>query len=247
MPLRQRASLAVALLMVSTAALAGTPQKSGSEPLIRPSADSPAAAASRGIKNRGARRLISRRPIARAGFPAGMRAIGSRQIGRAVWYQLEGSRTASGERIDDSRATAAHRSLPLLSYARVTNLDNGRSVVVQINDRGPVSHRFIIDLSPRAAAEIGMIRSGVAKVAVQPLALDEPQPAAMSRIVSARAWARGTIVSMRHHSSSRWALPPTGPVAHSVGVPRAAVKPLSAEPPVASAETWKPRPAAARA
>jgi rare lipoprotein A len=184
MPLRQRASLAVALLMVSTAALAGTPQKSGSEPLIRPSADSPAAAASRGIKNRGARRLISRRPIARAGFPAGMRAIGSRQIGRAVWYQLEGSRTASGERMDDSRATAAHRSLPLLSYARVTNLDNGRSVVVQINDRGPVSHRFIIDLSPRAAAEIGMIRSGVAKVAVQPLALDEPQPA--QRIAAAQ-------------------------------------------------------------
>src|SRR5579875_3461187 len=167
MPLRQRASLAVALLMVSTAALAGTPQKSGSEPLIRPSADSPAAAASRGIKNRGARRLISRRPI-----------------GRAVWYQLEGSRTASGERMDDSRATAAHRSLPLLSYARVTNLDNGRSVVVQINDRGPVSHRFIIDLSPRAAAEIGMIRSGVAKVAVQPLALDEPQPA--QRIAAAQ-------------------------------------------------------------
>jgi hypothetical protein len=61
--------------------------------------------------------------------------------------------------------------------------------------------------------------------------------AATSRIVSARAWARGTSVSMRHHSSSRCALPPTGPVPHKVGVPRAAVKPLSAEPPVASPET----------
>src|SRR5579875_2497804 len=102
MPLRQRASLAVALLMVSTAALAGTPQKSGSEPLIRPSADSPAAAASRGIKNRGARRLISLRPIPGAGFQAGMGAVGSREFGRDVWYLLLGSRTAGGERMDDS-------------------------------------------------------------------------------------------------------------------------------------------------
>src|SRR5216684_8447093 len=59
-------------------------------------------------------------------------------------------------------------------------------------------------------------------------------PGATSRIVIASAWARGTIVSIRHHSSSRWALPPTGPVPHKVGVPSAAVKPLSAEPPVAS-------------
>ena len=69
-------------------------------------------------------------------------------------------------------------------------------------------------------------------------------PAATSRMVSASAWARGTMVSMRHHSSSVWALPPTGPVPHRVGVPSAAVKPLSAEPPVASPETRNPRPAA---
>ncbi|MGH7089545.1 MAG: septal ring lytic transglycosylase RlpA family protein [Stellaceae bacterium] len=92
---------------------------------------------------------------------------GRPQIGRAAWYGLEGRLTASGQRMDDSRDTAAHRSLPLLSYARVTNLDNGRSVVVEINDRGPYSRRFIIDLSPRAARAIGM--RGVAAVAVQPV------------------------------------------------------------------------------
>ena len=77
---------------------------------------------------------------------------------------------------------------------------------------------------------------------------DKPQgaPAATSRMASANAWARGTMVSMRHHSSSAWALPPTGPVPHRVGVPSAAVKPLSAEPPVASPETRNPRPAADR-
>jgi rare lipoprotein A len=74
--------------------------------------------------------------------------------------------------MDDMRITAAHRSLPLLSYAKVTNLDNGRSVVVEINDRGPMSHRFIIDLSPRAAEELGMLRRGVAEVEVQPVAFE---------------------------------------------------------------------------
>lgn len=66
--------------------------------------------------------------------------------------------------------TAAHRSLPLGSCAKVTNLDTGRSVVVKINDRGPYSRRFIIDLSPRAAEELGMMHDGVAAVAVEPVA-----------------------------------------------------------------------------
>jgi rare lipoprotein A len=66
-------------------------------------------------------------------------------------------------------ATAAHRTLPLYSYARVTNLDSRRSVIVKINDRGPWTRRFIIDLSPRAADELGMRRAGVAAVAVEPI------------------------------------------------------------------------------
>jgi rare lipoprotein A len=183
MPMRQRIGLSLALLMLSTAALAETPKKSGAEPLIQPPAGNPLRGEARGARGRHARRAAHRRAIAQARpravehHPAGMHATGGRQIGTASWYALEGSRTASGERMDEARATAAHRSLPLLSYARVTNLANGRSVVVEINDRGPLSRRFIIDLSPQAAEQIGMIRRGVAEVAVQPVALATPRVA----------------------------------------------------------------------
>jgi rare lipoprotein A len=99
-----------------------------------------------------------------------VQTIGKSEIGRAAWYNWVGSRTASGEILDWVTPTAAHRSLPLASYARVTNLDTGRAVVVKINDRGPYRRRFIIDLSPRAAEEIGVVRSGIAAVSVEPLA-----------------------------------------------------------------------------
>ena len=97
-------------------------------------------------------------------------SIGSSQIGTAAWYNFVGSRTSSGEVLDTVTATAAHRSLPLASYAKVTNLDSGRAVIVKINDRGPWSRRFIIDLSPRAAAEIGVRSAGQAPVIVEPVA-----------------------------------------------------------------------------
>jgi rare lipoprotein A len=86
-----------------------------------------------------------------------------------------GGRTASGEILDTVTATAAHRSLPLASYAKVTNLDNSRSVVVKINDRGPYTRGRIIDLSPRAADSLDMKRAGVVPVVVEPL-LDQAAP-----------------------------------------------------------------------
>jgi rare lipoprotein A (peptidoglycan hydrolase) len=98
-----------------------------------------------------------------------MRIVGRGEIGKAAWYGLVGNYTSSGERLDTVTPTAAHRSLPLASYAKVTSLDSGRSVVVKINDRGPHSRRFIIDLSPRAADEIDMKRAGVAAVVVEPV------------------------------------------------------------------------------
>jgi rare lipoprotein A len=103
-------------------------------------------------------------------------AIQSPQIGQAAWYDLVGGRTSSGERLDTVTLTAAHRSLPLGSCAKVTSLDSGRSVVVKINDRGPYNRRFIIDLSPRAADELGMKHAGVAAVAVEPVAATELRP-----------------------------------------------------------------------
>ena len=98
-----------------------------------------------------------------------MRAAGSSQFGKAAWYDLVGKQTASGEILDTVAPTAAHRTLPLASYAKVTNLDSGRSVIVKINDRGPYTRGRIIDLSPRAADALDMKRAGVAAVVVEPL------------------------------------------------------------------------------
>ncbi len=86
--------------------------------------------------------------------------------GMASYYgdELAGNRTASGERFNPSQMTAAHRSLPFGSMVRVTTLSNGDSVIVRINDRGPFSHGRVIDVSHAAAREIGMHRSGTARV-----------------------------------------------------------------------------------
>jgi len=102
-----------------------------------------------------------------------VRAVGNRQFGKAAWYDLVGNRTASGEILDTIHPTAAHRSLPLASLARVPNLDNGRSVIVKINDRGPYTRGRILDVSPRAADALDMKRAGVAAVAVEPLVNQE--------------------------------------------------------------------------
>jgi rare lipoprotein A len=107
-----------------------------------------------------------------------LRAIGPREVGRAAWYgtRLLGDRTASGERLDAIRATAAHRWLPLHSLVRITNLANGRSAVAEINDRGPASHSLLIDVSPRTARKLNMIRQGIAPVVVVPVARVERRP-----------------------------------------------------------------------
>lgn len=86
--------------------------------------------------------------------------------GMASYYgrELAGNRTASGERFDPGQLTAAHRTLPFGSRVRVTNVATGDSIVVRINDRGPFSHGRVIDVSHAAAREIGMHRSGTARV-----------------------------------------------------------------------------------
>ncbi|MBV8738346.1 MAG: septal ring lytic transglycosylase RlpA family protein [Alphaproteobacteria bacterium] len=99
-----------------------------------------------------------------------MHTTGYLEFGDASWYDLVGSRTADGEWLNTVTPTAAHRTLPLGSIVKVTNLDTRRSVIVRINDRGPWRRRFIIDLSPRAAEELGMVRAGVAAVMVERVA-----------------------------------------------------------------------------
>ncbi len=80
---------------------------------------------------------------------------------------LEGHLTASGERFDPEAMTAAHRTLPFGARVRVTNLDNGRSVVVRINDRGPYAHERVIDVSLAAARRLEMLHRGVARVRLE--------------------------------------------------------------------------------
>jgi len=100
-----------------------------------------------------------------AAFLLPLGAANAAQVGNASWYALH-SLTASGERMNPSALTAAHRSLPFGSKVRVKNLRNGRSVVVRINDRGPFVGGRIIDVSKAAASKLGMIGSGTAKVSV---------------------------------------------------------------------------------
>jgi rare lipoprotein A len=87
------------------------------------------------------------------------------QCGKASWYALN-SRTASGERMNPSGLSAAHRTLPFGTKVKVENLRNGRSVVVRINDRGPFIRSRVIDVSKGAAQELGFVSAGVASVRV---------------------------------------------------------------------------------
>ena len=103
-------------------------------------------------------------------------AAGYRERGVASWYgpDFHGLRTATGERYDMFGMTAAHKTLPIPCFARVTNLSNGRNVVVRINDRGPFVANRIIDLSYTAAAKLDMIRNGTAFVDVEVLSPATP-------------------------------------------------------------------------
>ena len=91
------------------------------------------------------------------------------QTGKASWYGpgFHGKKTSSGERFDMNTLSAAHRTLPIPRYARVTNLSNGKSIVVRINDRGPFHGNRVMDLSKAAAKELGFIHTGTANVKVE--------------------------------------------------------------------------------
>jgi rare lipoprotein A len=105
-------------------------------------------------------------------------ASGYVERGVASWYGpgFHAERTSTGEPYDMYAMTAAHKTLPLPAYARVTNLQNGRSVVVRINDRGPFVGNRIIDLSWTAAAKLDMLHNGTAMVEVRVLEPASPSP-----------------------------------------------------------------------
>lgn len=98
---------------------------------------------------------------------------GYRERGLASWYgtKFHGQLTSNGEVYDLYAASAAHKTLPIPCYARVTNLDNGRSIVVRVNDRGPFHNDRLIDLSYGAAVKLGFMESGTAPVEVEVIQL----------------------------------------------------------------------------
>lgn len=124
-------------------------------------------------------------------------ARGYREVGTASWYgtKFHGRKTANGEPYSMYEMTAAHTSLPIPSYVRVTNLANGRSVIVRINDRGPFHGGRVIDLSYAAAKKLGYAGQGTARVEVvaidpgnyQKTSVEIPRIAAVSRLPPAVA------------------------------------------------------------
>jgi rare lipoprotein A (peptidoglycan hydrolase) len=196
--MRRTIGIYLASLVISAGAMAKTPEKSTSHHPGQPHGAKPQQAehrtgnrllaSSRGAHSRSlaryathhagpsrSRHAVSPSVANDSGGPPdrySAQGFGGREIGKAAWYNMVGSHTSTGERLDTVTATAAHRTLPLSSYAKVTNLGSGRSVIVKINDRGPQTRRFIIDLSPRAADELDMRRTGVASVMVEPISVE---------------------------------------------------------------------------
>jgi rare lipoprotein A len=112
------------------------------------------------------------------------------QRGVASWYgvKFHGQRTSSGEAYDMYKMTAAHPTLPIPSYARVTNVANGKSVVVRINDRGPFHSTRIIDVSYTAALKLGLLANGSTQLEVEHI-----PPAEIERMIAARGAAPATV------------------------------------------------------
>ncbi len=142
-------------------------------------------------------------------------SVGYVERGVASWYGpgFHKVRTSTGEPYDMYGMTAAHKTLPLPAYVRVTNLQNGRSIVVRVNDRGPFVGNRIIDLSYTAAAKLDMLRNGTAMVEVRSL-----EPVSASTPLIAQTIAPSSAPAAAPAAS---AAPPPAPDVSTVAVPRA--------------------------
>ncbi len=124
------------------------------------------------------------------------------ETGIASWYgrDFHGKHTANGETYDMHALSAAHKTLPLPTLVRVTNLENGRSVIVRVNDRGPFVKERLIDLSYAAAKQLGYADRGTARVRVQ--TLDMPAPKKTDRLASAAKFRLTRQPHAKHTSAS---------------------------------------------
>ena len=132
-------------------------------------AASPRVTTSRKVRKGGGRRQIGRPYKIKGKWYYPKEEFGYNKVGQASWYgpNFHGRLTANGEIYDQYALTAAHPTFPLPSYARVTNLANGRSVMVRVNDRGPYHDGRIIDLSSKAAEMLDYRHLGIARVRVE--------------------------------------------------------------------------------
>ncbi|MDR3435460.1 septal ring lytic transglycosylase RlpA family protein [Telmatospirillum sp.] len=155
------------------------------------------------------------------------------ETGIASWYgpDFHGKFTANGEVFDQNDVTAAHRTLPLPSFVRVTNLDNGRSLVVRVNDRGPFAHSRIIDLSRRSAQLLGIEQQGTARVKVEIMA--EESKALAMRLKSKSE--EGQVAAAPRETVQAETLPAPGsseqakPIVNTAPAPRPQVTPPDAQ------------------
>lgn len=136
--------------------------------------------------------------------------IAMKQQGTASWYgkQFHGNKTSIGETYDMYASTAAHPTMPLPSYARVTNLENGRSIIVRVNDRGPFLHNRVMDLSYAAAKELGYVTKGTAQVEIVRLTNKDIASGAWRSPASSTS---GTATIIPSTSSSSASYPVTSP------------------------------------
>lgn len=151
------------------------------------------------------------------------------QTGIASWYgePFHGRQTANGEVYDMNELTAAHQTLPMPSVVRVTNLENGRSIVVRVNDRGPFANGRIIDMSRRGAQLLGFDRQGTAKVRVQIVPQDGQPPGTM--VAQAGADRPQVSAAPRGQVSAETLTPPPGRGQAQPAPPRPAPQPSAVQ------------------
>ena len=158
------------------------------------------------------------------------------ETGVASWYGpgFHGKSTANGERYDQSERTAAHRTLQMPSIVRVTNLDNGMSTVVRINDRGPFARSRVIDLSRTAAEEVGIVRSGTGRVRIDQLTAESY---AVKEVAIAGGGPAEQYAAVAQVSSGQRSAPSQAPPVQVM----ASVQPVAAPPPAVQA-VWPTNP-----
>lgn len=181
-------------------------------------------------------------PLSRSGNPESYVVLGKRyytqrdrrghvERGFASWYgkPFHGRQTSSGETYDMHAMSAAHKTLPLPTYARVTNLENGRSIVVRINDRGPFKDERIIDLSHTAAVKLGVVRTGTARVEVRAI---EPSRRGSDASLFLASHAGGG--SGQRRPASRPTTVAASRPSRATATPVRAATPVNSSPPIAA-------------